>query len=102
MTVSAQPGCWGTAARLPNKPGSQKLTPFSSAKEMAGSEVTTPIASAVRVINESRDDRSRHLRFSSSTFFIVAPEVAPEESWQRPLSPRPHSTKSKSKLDGEC
>ena len=56
MTVSAQPGCWGTAARLPNKPGSQKLIPFSSAKEMAGSEVTAPIASMVLVWAESQPE----------------------------------------------
>src|SRR5215475_525272 len=30
MLVSDQPGCWGAAARLPKKPGIQKLTPPSS------------------------------------------------------------------------
>jgi hypothetical protein len=29
--ASDQPGCWGVAARLPKKPGTQKLTPPSSA-----------------------------------------------------------------------
>src|SRR5262245_45208293 len=31
MPASDQPGCWGTAARLPKKPGTQKLSPPSSA-----------------------------------------------------------------------
>src|SRR6266581_1931643 len=31
MLASDQPGCWGAAAKLPKKPGTQKLTPPSSA-----------------------------------------------------------------------
>jgi len=32
MFAKAQPGCCGVAARLPKKPGTQKLMPFSSAR----------------------------------------------------------------------
>jgi hypothetical protein len=34
------PGCWGAAARLPKNPGSQKLTPPSSAVATVGTAIT--------------------------------------------------------------
>src|SRR5436190_22777776 len=34
MLASDQPGCWGAAAKLPKKPGTQKLTPPSSANAL--------------------------------------------------------------------
>src|SRR5208337_962631 len=40
MVVRDQPGCCGAAARLPKKPGIQKLTPPSSALEMSVAETT--------------------------------------------------------------
>ena len=46
-----RPGSSGVAARLPNNPGSQKLTPPSSAKEEVGMQAqrTAPAAKAQRV-----------------------------------------------------
>src|SRR5580704_3501127 len=75
MAVNAQPGCCGTAARLPNRPGSQKLTPFSSANEVAENEITAPIASATSAADESRDNRSRLPPVLKKRFFIVPPSV---------------------------
>src|SRR5215831_14980771 len=42
MLVSDQPGCWGDAARLPKKPGIQKLTPPSSAAATVGAPMSAP------------------------------------------------------------
>src|SRR5215813_12915056 len=36
MVANENPGVWGVAARLPKKPGTQKLTPPSSASEVCG------------------------------------------------------------------
>src|SRR5262249_46316694 len=44
LKKAGRPGCCGAAARLPKKPGSQKLTPPSSAKALCGAE--TMVASA--------------------------------------------------------
>src|ERR1700733_6176411 len=44
--ANAQPGCCGTAARLPNWPGSQKLTPPSSARAIPENEKTDATVSA--------------------------------------------------------
>src|SRR5690349_2576862 len=58
MTISPQPGCcWGTATRLLNKPGSQKLTPFSSANEAEGNATATLSARAVATTNERSPGR---------------------------------------------
>jgi hypothetical protein len=44
--VRDQPGCSGATARLPKKPGSQTLTPPSSAKAAFGGEATAANANA--------------------------------------------------------
>jgi len=47
VLIPDQPGCcWGTAARLPKLPGSQKLTPPSSALTVIEATVATTSASA--------------------------------------------------------
>jgi hypothetical protein len=48
-----------------------------SAKEIAGSDVTAPIASAPLAARESRDDRNRLLPISTTRFSIV-PQQAVE------------------------
>jgi hypothetical protein len=76
------------AARLPNRHGSQKLTPFSSAKEVADSDMTAPIASALLASKESKDDRSRSPSLFGVRFFIFAPDelLVPEPCSTRPLA----------------
>ena len=93
MIVSAQPGCWGVAARLPNNPGSQKLTPFSSAKEIAGSEATAPSASAALVAKESRADRNRLLPFCG----VIFGHRPPRESCLNDCSQRSQPTQTQDK-----
>src|SRR4051812_28205801 len=39
MVANVHPACCGVAARLPKKPGTQKLTPPSSADAICGSEI---------------------------------------------------------------
>ena len=56
----------------PNRPGSQKLMPFSSANEIAGSDAAATTASMALAANESRD-RSRPLKIPTTKFFIVPP-----------------------------
>jgi hypothetical protein len=43
MVVNDHPGCSGAAARLPKKPGIQKLTPPSSAIAGFGTNVTAHV-----------------------------------------------------------
>src|SRR5262245_2598165 len=51
MYAAENPGCSGAAARLPKKPGSQKLTPPSSARAAVDAAMKTPstIADAAAV-----------------------------------------------------
>ena len=46
MVANEKPGCWGVAARLPKKPGTQKLTPLSSAIAVTGARKAKTIAIA--------------------------------------------------------
>src|SRR4026208_2315057 len=46
MVATDHPGVGGTAARLPKKPGIQKLTPPSSARATCGAIATAPSSSA--------------------------------------------------------
>src|SRR5262245_42362063 len=43
MVVTDHPGCRGAAARLPKKPGTQKLTPPSSASTALGAAIVPRI-----------------------------------------------------------
>src|SRR5580692_7529387 len=54
MLVRDQPGCWAAAARLPKKPGIQKLTPPSSAAATDGTLMRAP-RTAMQCLNLSRD-----------------------------------------------
>ena len=46
MVANEKPGCCGVAARLPKKPGTQKLTPPSSATATVGAAMSAPSTSA--------------------------------------------------------
>src|SRR5437868_1787079 len=61
MVAKAHPGCAGTAAKLPNSPGTQKLTPPSSANSAVG--VTSASASTLS------NDRGRVV------MMLIAPPV---------------------------
>jgi hypothetical protein len=50
-----RPGCNGAAARLPKKPGIQKLTPPSSAREGADADTSVTVASAAVAAIEHLD-----------------------------------------------
>src|SRR5262249_51140207 len=78
MFVSDHPGCCGGAARLPKKPGIQKLTPPSSAQRLRGAEIKVPSASAaIAAIGLINRARSNPIFLASETVlpFIVAPKV---------------------------
>src|SRR5579862_8537289 len=79
MVANDHPGCCGAAARLPKKPGIQKLTPPSSASELPGTATTD-----ARVIApQSSPDRTARMRAAgcSSEFevgtagFMLAPVI---------------------------
>ena len=55
MVASDHPGSCGTAARLPNEPGSQTLVPPSSAVPVVGASATTP--RATQAGNQLRNER---------------------------------------------
>src|SRR6266850_3690503 len=57
MVAKDQPGCCGVAARLPKNPGTQKLTPPSSAREISGAsaKVATATAQPTRRTFDSMD-----------------------------------------------
>jgi hypothetical protein len=56
IDVSDHPGCCGTAAKLPKKPGIQKLTPSSSASDIVVVDATAARATqAVRTRDQIRD-----------------------------------------------
>jgi hypothetical protein len=82
MTVSCQPGCCGTAARLPNKPGRQKLTPFSSANDTVGRDSAAPSAITRLAAKPRSEQLMRGLPIPVARS-IVAP---PERAAPRPLS----------------
>jgi hypothetical protein len=48
MSAKENPGCAGAAAKLPKLPGSQKLTPPSSAKENLGADTMAANASTAQ------------------------------------------------------
>jgi hypothetical protein len=52
--VSDNPGCSGAAARLPNRPGNQKLIPPSSARAIVGGCTTRPAMIAVTAVTPER------------------------------------------------
>src|SRR5580704_13981113 len=92
MVASDHPGCWGAAARLPKKPGIQKLTPPSSASAYFGAETTAASAIApqtkpdltvlVRVTNCSRGDL-----LAATVGLMFAPVMVArhvQRPWQRP------------------
>ena len=59
MDVHDHPGCCGAAAKLPKKPGIQKLTPSSSAKALFGFEkIAAEIASTITA--EPKSGRRRY------------------------------------------
>src|SRR5271169_417976 len=57
MVPSAHPGCCGTAARLPNNPGSQKLTPPSSARVLFVASTMATIAKNAIARSDLHPDR---------------------------------------------
>src|SRR5262249_33168073 len=78
MFVTDHPGCWGAAARLPKNPGSQKLTPPSSAKALRGAETMVASAStAIAAIGRIDRAQSNPILLASETVlpFIIAPKV---------------------------
>jgi hypothetical protein len=62
---SDQPGCCGVPARLPTKPGTQKLTPPSSAREISGAsaKIATATAQPIRRIFDSIDAIATSTRY---------------------------------------
>jgi hypothetical protein len=83
-----QPGCTGAAARLPNKPGSQKLTPPSSAMAIFGAETTVANASAANAMVGWIDDLRPNPGFLETAQLLVF-MVAPV----RTLRPAPDSSR---------
>src|SRR5580700_1793207 len=94
MVASDHPGCCGAAARLPKKPGIQKLTPPSSASAFFGTETTA--ASVIAL--QTKPDRMARVRaagcsrceFEVATVgFISAPVMVARHRrlWQRPRAP---------------
>src|SRR5262245_18310121 len=57
LKKAGRPGCCGAAARLPKKPGSQKLTPPSSAKALCGAETMVTSANTAIAAIGSIDPR---------------------------------------------
>src|SRR5215472_8350122 len=73
MLANDHPGCWGVAARLPKKPGIQKLTPLSSASAIFGAHAAAANASTAAVgrMNDSRLRRDFPRSLQSLGFIIV-------------------------------
>jgi hypothetical protein len=71
--VRAAPGCRGAAARLPKKPGSQTLTPPSSATAAFGAEATATTASAQQASFDpiARDTGMRILRAAGNRLPVL-------------------------------
>lgn len=92
MVASDHPGCWGAAARLPKKPGIQKLTPPSSASACFGIETTAasvmaPKTKPVLMARVRVAGCSRHKCVAAPVGFIVAPVMVARPMqwpWQRP------------------
>src|SRR5580704_17362467 len=95
MVASDHPGCCGAAARLPKKPGIQKLTPPSSASACFGSETTAasviaPQTKPVLTARVRAAGRSRREFEIATVGFISAPVVAArpmQRRWQRSRAP---------------
>src|ERR1700676_1418920 len=95
MVASDHPGCCGAAARLPKKPGIQKLTPPSSASAYFGTETTAAsvIALQTKPVLMARvraAGRSRHGFVAATVGFISAPVMVArpmQHLWQRPRAP---------------
>src|SRR4051794_22389217 len=68
MVAMEKPGCCGAAARLPKKPGTQKLTPPSSAAATVGA-----IARPAR----TRSDAPRCTNAAAAVVVIVPPDTVP-------------------------
>src|SRR6202030_4326469 len=107
MVASDHPGCCGAAARLPKKPGIQKLTPPSSASAYFGTETTA--ASVIAL--QTKADLMARLRatgcsrreFEVATVgFISAPVMVArhmQRHWQRS---RARSEEHTSELQSPC
>src|SRR5215813_13254133 len=81
MLVNENPGTCGAAARLPKKPGSQKLTPTSSARELVGVDTTrvpaSGTATTLAATRSRRNDRTSSARSQEGVVFMIAPCVLP-------------------------
>src|SRR5580692_961626 len=92
MVASDHPGCCGAAARLPKKPGIQKLTPPSSASEYFGTETTA----ASVIAPQTKPDLMARVRaagcarrelLTATVGFMFAPVMVArhmQRLWQRP------------------
>src|ERR1700733_15281746 len=95
MVASDHPGCCGVAARLPKKPGIQKLTPPSSASAYFGAETTA----ASVIAPQTKPDLmalvraagcSRREPVAATVGFMFAPVMVArhmQRLWQRPRTP---------------
>jgi hypothetical protein len=92
MLAREKPGCWGVAARLPKKPGIQKLTPPSSANATVGTAITAlrnadakaPISTRRRIVGSFMSaprgsvSACRDLPFQPSPVAVATTLVRPE------------------------
>src|SRR3954464_1497202 len=76
MLVMEKPGCCGAAARLPKKPGTQKLTPPSSAAATVGVMASAPRTSS---------DALRRCANPSVAVVVIVPTDTPPRRQRRAL-----------------